>query len=88
MIKKIKNFFKRFIYGFSYGLKSAENEMFMTKSSSNVDSSYVKQIRDVNVGKDLMKGEVSQEVKDLRYSTYTIYKESKNYEYQVILRLP
>lgn len=82
MRKKISNFLKRFIYGFSYGLKSAENEMFMAKSSSNVDSSYVQQIKDVNVGKDLMKGEVSQEVKDLRYSTYTIYKESKNYEYQ------
>jgi hypothetical protein len=81
MIKKISNFFSRFFYGLGFGMKSAESEMLLSKNSSNSESSYVQQIKEQNVGKDLLKGEVTQEVEDLRYSTYKVYKESNNYEY-------
>ena len=81
MIKKISNFFTRFFYGLGFGMKNAESEMLLSKNSSNSESSYVQQIKEQNVGKDLLKGEVTQEVEDLRYSTYKVYKESNNYEY-------
>ena len=81
MLKKIKFFLLNFFYAFSYGLKNAESEMFVSKNSSNSDSDFNLQIKDTNIGKDLLKGEVTQEVEDLRYSTYSVYKESKNYEY-------
>lgn len=81
MIKKISNFFTKLFYGLGFGMKNAENEMFISKNSSNFESSYVQQIKEQNVGKDLLKGEVTQEVEDLRYSTYKVYKESNNYEY-------
>ena len=81
MFKKIKRFLLKLVYGISYGMKSAENEMLMSKNSSMTDSQYNQQIKDVNVGKDLLKGEVTQEVKDLRYSTYEVYRQSNSYEY-------
>lgn len=81
MIKKISNFFARFFYGLGFGMKNAESEMLLSKNSSNSESSYVQQIKEQNIGKDLLKGEVTQEVEDLRYSTYKVYKESNNYEY-------
>lgn len=77
MFKKIKSYF----YGLFYGLKQAENEMFVSKNSSMSDTNITCQIKDRNVGKDLLKGEVTQEVEDLRYSTYAVYRESGNYEY-------
>lgn len=81
MFSKLKRFFIKIIYSFSDGLKNAENEMFVSKNTSNADSSYTQQINVRNVGGDLLKGEVTQEVEDLRYSTYQVYKESNNYEY-------
>ena len=71
----------KLFYGLGFGMKNAESEMFLSKNSSNSESSYVQQIKEQNVGKDLLKGEVTQEVEDLRYSTYKVYKESNNYEY-------
>ena len=71
----------KLFYGLGFGMKNAESEMLLSKNSSNSESSYVQQIKEQNVGKDLLKGEVTQEVEDLRYSTYKVYKESNNYEY-------
>lgn len=81
MKKKISNFFTKLLYGLGFGMKNAESEMLLSKNSSNTDSSYAQQIKEQNVGKDLLKGEVTQEVEDLRYSTYKVYQESNNYEY-------
>ena len=77
MLNKIK----KYLYGFFYGLKNADSEMFTSKHSSSSDSSYIQQIKETNVGKDLLKGEVTQEVEDLRYSTYAVYREANQYEY-------
>ena len=72
---------KKYLYGFFFGLKNADSEMFSSKHTSNSDSNYIQQIKETNVGKDLLKGEVTQEVEDLRYSTYSVYRESNQYEY-------
>lgn len=77
MLNKIK----KYLYGFFFGLKNADSEMFTSKNSSTSDSGYIQQIKETNIGKDLLKGEVTQEVEDLRYSTYAVYKESNQYEY-------
>lgn len=81
MKKKISNFFSQLFYGLGFGMRNAEDEMLFSKHSSDSDSSYIEQINERNVGKDLLKGEVTQEVEDLRYSTYKVYRESNNYEY-------
>jgi hypothetical protein len=77
MLNKIK----KYLYGFFFGLKNADSEMFSSKHTSNSDSNYIQQIKENNIGKDLLKGEVTQEVEDLRYSTYAVYRESNKYEY-------
>ena len=77
MFKKIKNLF----YSFFYGLKGAENEMFVSKHSINSDTNFTQQIQQDNLGENLLKGEVKQEVMDLRYSTYSVSRESESYEY-------
>ena len=56
MFKKIKNFLLKFFYGFSYGIKNAESEMLLSKNTSMTDSNYNQVIKDVNLGKDLLKG--------------------------------
>lgn len=81
MIKRISDFFIKLFYGLGFGMKNAENEILLSKHSSNTDSSYIQQIKEENVGKDLLKGEVTQEVEDLRYSTYKVCRESDKYEY-------
>lgn len=80
-MKKFKKFFSKLFYGIFNGLKSAEDEILKTKTSQVVESNYIEQIQEQNLGSDLLRGEVTQEVKDLRYSTYEVYKESNNYEY-------
>ena len=81
MLKKIKNLFLSLLYGLLYGMKSGENELLTTKSSSMTDTNIQENINESNVGGDMMRGEVTQEVQDLRYSTYKVYNESKNYQY-------
>lgn len=80
-MKKIKLFFVRLFYGLLSGLKKADSEMFLGKNSVLTDSNCVEQLQEENIGKDLLKGEVTQAVEDLRYSTYSVYRESNNYEY-------
>lgn len=77
MLTKIR----KYIYGFFNGLKNAEGEMFVSKNTTESESHYIQLINQNNLGEDLLKGEVTQEVEDLRYSTYTVDREAKHYEY-------
>lgn len=75
------NFFSKFINYLSFGLKNAENKMFgENKDDSNIIS-VNQNIEDEKLSKSLINGEVTQEVKNLRYRTYKICNESKKYEY-------
>ena len=63
-------------------MKAAEDEILLSKvDSSSVDSGIHQQVHQHRVGRDLLKGEVTQEVAELRYRDYKVYKESKNYKY-------
>lgn len=82
MFKKIKNYFYRFIYSLPFGMKAANDEMFTPKASSNSDSfSIVQRLRSDNLAESLIKGEVTQEVEELRYMLYKVYRESGRYKY-------
>ena len=81
MIKKIKNYILTLFYHLCYGLKNADNEIMTSKASVNSNINVQEQITQQNIGEDLLNSVVTQEVKDLRYSTYKVYNESKQYEY-------
>ena len=78
LIDRIKFFF----YGLFYGMKITEDNVFHQNGSSiGEDTSILKEVEDKRVSKALLKGEVTQEVEELRYRTYKVEKESKGYEY-------
>lgn len=82
MFKKVKKLFYNTLYSLPFGLKGANDEMFEQKSSSNVDgTAYYQHIYDNKLSKNLLKGEVSQEVEELRYRLYLVDRESQKYEY-------
>lgn len=75
-------FFKKFFSYLFFGLKSAENDMFSQKYGSESENSSINVTQESrNVYKDIKKGEVTQEVEELRHSTYNVYRESNNYQY-------
>ena len=82
MINKLKRYFYNILYSLPFGLKAAEEEMLSQKSSVNTDNIGIHQvIQDNKLSKDLLKGEVTQQVEELRYRTYKVERESNNYEY-------
>ena len=58
-----------------------DNILHQTGLSSNEGTSIIKEVEDKRVSKALLKGEVTQEVEELRYRTYKVDKESKTFEY-------
>lgn len=78
LMRKIKSFF----YSLPFGMKAAENEMTSGGSVKDGDGVEIQQnVSDGTVFKHLLKGEVTQEVEELRYRTYKVERESKNYKY-------
>ena len=70
------------IYSIPFGMKAINDEVFTSKASSNSDltGTHTLFLKD-NVATDLLRGEVTQAVEDLRYSTYKVDRESTNYKY-------
>lgn len=82
LMTKIKNKVTLFFYGLFYGMKSTEDTVFhQTGVSLGNDTSILKEVEDQRVSKALLKGEITQEVEELRYRTYKVDKESKGYQY-------
>ena len=66
----------------SYGMKVTEDNVFhQTGISTNEGTSVIKEVDDHRVSKALLKGEVTQEVKDLRYGMYQAAKKADEYQY-------
>ncbi|MBR6515733.1 MAG: hypothetical protein IKT40_02640 [Bacilli bacterium] len=75
-------FLKKLISYLSFGLKSANDEMLSQKVNLNSDNDGIVQVQESrNVYKDIKQGEVTQEVEELRHSTYRVDRESKKYKY-------
>ena len=82
LFRKIKKNLKIFFYSLFYGMKSTEDIVFHQNGlDGNSGTSIIKQVQDKRVSKALLKGEITQEVQELRYRTYKVDKESKTYEY-------
>lgn len=70
------------IYAIPFGMKAANDEILVQKSTSESNDSGIHQVINQNrVAHDLMKGEVTEQVSELRYRTYLIEHESKKYRY-------
>lgn len=82
MLKTIKRYISKFIYALPFGMKGGNDEIMGNKDS--FDGSHViisENLSQTNLGESLLKGEVTQEVEELRYSMYKIADESQEYTY-------
>lgn len=80
-MNKIKKFFLNFWYGLPFGMKAMGDEIMGSNSVNSNDTTICQEVSDERVAKHLLKGEVTQEVEELRYRTYKVENESKNYKY-------
>lgn len=79
---KIKDKISNAWTGLMFGLKNTENELFtQLGASQDTGTSINHEASSHRVSQALLKGELTQEVKELRYRTYTIDREAKSYEY-------
>ena len=68
--------------GLSFSLKRTEDTMLRQEgTASNVGVGDEQEVNENRVSKALLKGEVTQEVKNLRYRTYKVDEEAKETEY-------
>ena len=80
-MNKVKKYLLNLWYGLPFGMKAADTEIMGSKSVEDNDTSIHQEVSDERVAKHLLKGEVTQEVEELRYRTYKVDKESQNYKY-------
>lgn len=81
----MNNFFrklKNILYSLPFGLKAADTEIMGSNVSGDGNDTVIKQqVNNNRVAKHLLKGEVTQEVSELRYRMYKVGRESDKYEY-------
>lgn len=81
ILNKLKNFINKTLYALPFGLKGADKEILGNSSQDNIGTEITQEVNDQRVAKHLLKGEVTQEVEELRYRTYKVANESEKYEY-------
>lgn len=89
MFGKVKKWFNNIRFSFSIflhsifrGMKSADDKtMGMTKEGEIAENAIEEQVQQQGVLNDLERGEVTQEVMELRDSNYRILKHANDYEY-------
>lgn len=81
LIDKIKKIALNIYYGLPHGMKAANSEIMGGGDSDEVGTTITQEMHDQRVGRHLLKGEVTQEVEELRYRTYKVANESEKYEY-------
>ncbi len=80
--KEIQRRFRNFMMGLSFALKRTEDATLrQTGTSDNVGVGDEQEVNENRVSKALLKGEVTQEVKNLRYRTYKVDEEAKEEEF-------
>ena len=81
-IKKLYNRLEAYWIGLFYGMKQTNDEIFTQVGLDNTAGTQIQQeVSENRVSKDLLKGEVTQQVEELRYRTYKVDRESKKFEY-------
>ena len=82
IFKKVYNKLYNLLVGLIFGMKNTEEVMFTQQGLNNeVGTGVIKEVESQRVSKALLKGEITQEVEELRYRTYKVDRESKEYEY-------
>lgn len=82
ILKKIKLTLKLFWNNLFWGLKSTDEEIFtQVGTETPVGTTINQEVHTNRVSKDLLSGKVTRQVEELRYRTYAVDRESKNYEY-------
>lgn len=80
-MKKIWRTIRQLWYGLFVGLKGADDSIMHPDNNSIPGNAIIQEVNDHRVSKALLKGEVTQEVEELRYRTYLVDREAKQYEY-------
>ncbi len=78
---KIKRWLTKLYYSIPFLMKGGNNEIFGNGIGSDNGTEINQNVTDKRVAKHLLKGEVTQEVEELRYRTYRVAEESRDYEY-------
>lgn len=79
---RIWNKLKSFIYAVPFGMKGAESVIMGDGKGESSDGTVIShEVDEERLSHGLIKGEVTQEVADLRYRTYKVDKEASKYEY-------
>ena len=82
IFKWIKKWTTQLIIGLVAGMRKTESDMFTAAGiSTEVGSEINQQVRDNRISKKLLRGEITQEVKELVWRTYKVDRESHEYEY-------
>ena len=89
MIGRIKEWGRFIIFNLSVlfhsifrGMKSADDKtMGVTKEGKSVDNAIEEQVQEQGVLNDLLRGEVTQEVMELRDSNYRVFRHADDYQY-------
>lgn len=76
-IRRVKGLFMNF----PFALKGANDVINGNENKDGASATINQEVSDNRVGKHLLKGELTQEVKDLRYRTYKVDTMAKNYHY-------
>lgn len=80
-MNKFTKFFKKILYALPFGMKGGNEDIFGAPTNSIGGQTINQNVADERVGKHLLKGEVTQSVKELRYRTYKVDDESKSFKY-------
>ena len=80
-MNKIKKFLLNLWYGLPFGLKAAGDEIMGAGDADQAGTEINQEVSDQRVAKHLLKGEVTQEVEELRYRTYKVAGEAEKYDY-------
>lgn len=81
-MKKILKYIKYLFFGLVLGMKKTEDET-LHQNGMDLDngSTINQQVADHSVAKALLRGELTQEVIELRYRTYAVAREASHYNY-------
>ena len=81
ILNKLKRLYYKLLYSLPFAFKGGEVITNSTQDAPSEGTMVEKKVETQNLGEALLKGEVTQEVEDLRYSTYKVCEESRKYRY-------
>lgn len=70
------------LFTLAQGMKDADNIILSQTGDSDADKIGIHQtVEEQRISKDLLKGEITQPVKEMRHRIYNVSKEANDYEY-------